>query len=183
MGYIKRNWFLFFVLASSLSAFSQKIDFRSDSLDMKNILKSIFVKNDTAKKKEPSKIAFSLMPAPDMKSSEGGLVVSFVTTFFLDENHETTKMSEIYFTPTTSFSGQYSFPIQSYIYSKDNKYNFIGDYRYMIYPQFTYGLGGNSSKDPQSEVHYQQIRFYQFMTRKIKGNFGLGLGFQLDNYQ
>lgn len=183
MGYIKRNWFLFFVLASSLSAYSQKIDLRSDSLDMKNILKSIFVKKDTAKKKEPSKIAFSLMPAPDLKSAEGGLVVSFVTTFFLDENHETTKMSEVYFTPTTSFSGQYSFPIQSYIYTKNNKYNFIGDYRYMIYPQFTYGLGGNSSNDPQSEVHYQQIRFYQFATRQIKGNFGLGLGFQLDNYQ
>ena len=183
MSFIKHNLLLFVVLISSFSSFSQKIDFKSDSLDMKHILKSIFIKNDTAKKKEPSKVAFSLMPAPDMKSSEGGLVVSFVTTFFLDENHETTKMSEIYFTPTTSFSGQYSFPIQSYIYTKDNKYNFIGDYRYMIYPQFTYGLGGNSSKDPQSEVHYQQIRFYQFATRKIKGNFGLGLGFQLDNYQ
>jgi outer membrane protein assembly factor BamA len=183
MGFIKRNLLLLFILASSFSSFSQKIDFRSDSLDMKHILKSIFVKNDTAKKKDPNKIAFSLMPAPDLKSAEGGLVVSFVTTFFLDANHETTKMSEVYFTPTTSFSGQYSFPIQSYIYTKDNKYNFIGDYRYMIYPQFTYGLGGNSSKNSQSEVNYQQIRFYQFATRKIKGDFGLGLGFQLDNYQ
>ncbi|PZX94925.1 hypothetical protein DOS84_05085 [Flavobacterium aquariorum] len=183
MSFSKRNLLLFFIVTSSFSSFSQKIDFRSDSLDMKQILKSIFIKKDTAKKKEPSKIAFSLIPAPDMKSSEGGLVVSFVTTFFLDENHETTKMSEVYFTPTTSFSGQYSFPIQSYIFTKENKYNFIGDYRYMIYPQFTYGLGGNSSKDPQSEVHYQQIRFYQFVTRKIKGDFGLGLGFQLDNYQ
>jgi outer membrane protein assembly factor BamA len=183
MGFFKRNLVLLFVVTYSFSSFSQKINFRSDSLDMKYVLKSIFLKNDTLKKKEPSKIAFSLMPAPDMKSSEGGLVVSFVTTFFLDENHETTKMSEVYFTPTTSFSGQYSFPVQSYIYTKDNKYNFIGDYRYLIYPQFTYGLGGNSSKDPQSEVNYQQIRFYQFVTRKIKGDFGLGFGFQLDNYQ
>jgi outer membrane protein assembly factor BamA len=183
MGFIKRILLLFFIIASPFSSFSQKIDFRSDSLDMKQILKSIFIKNDTIKKKESNKIAFSLMPAPDLKSSEGGLVVSFVTTFFLDENHETTKMSEVYFTPTTSFTGQYSFPIQSYIYTKDNKYNFIGDYRFLIYPQFTYGLGGNSSKNPQSEVHYEQIRFYQFATRKIKGNFGLGLGFQLDNYK
>ena len=123
------------------------------------------------------------MPAPDLKSSEGGLVLSFVTTFFLDENHETTKMSEVYFTPTTSFTRQYPFPIQSYIYTKDNKYNFIGDYRFLIYPQFTYGLGSNSAKDPQSEVYYQQIRFYQFVSRKIKGEFRLGLGFQLDNYK
>jgi len=183
MGFIKRNWLLTLILVSSFSSYSQKIDFRSDGLDMKYILKSVFLKNDTIQKKNPNKVAFALMPAPDMKSAEGGLVVSFVTTFFLDKNHETTKMSEVYFTPTTSFSGQYSFPIQSYIYTKDNKYNFIGDYRFMIYPQFTYGLGGNSSKNPQSEVHYQQIRFYQFVTRKIVGDFNLGLGFQLDNYQ
>lgn len=183
MSFIKQNLFLFLVFITSGSSFSQKIDLKSNDLDGKKILKTFFSNKDTVKTKEPGKIAFSLIPAPDMKSSEGGLVVSFVTTFFMDKNHETTKMSEVYFTPTTSFTGQYSFPIQSYIYTKDNKYNFIGDYRFMIYPQFTYGLGGNSSKDPQSEVHYQQIRFYQFVSRKIKGDFRLGLGFQLDNYK
>jgi outer membrane receptor for monomeric catechols len=53
----------------------------------------------------------------------------------------------------------------------------------MIYPQHTYGLGGNTSTDPQSTVDYKQIRFYQFVSRKIKGDFRLGLGVQLDNYQ
>lgn len=71
----------------------------------------------------------------------------------------------------------------TFIYTKDNKYNFIGDYRYMIYPQYTYGLGENTSEDPQSTVDYQQIRFYQFINRKIKGDFRLGLGFQCDSYQ
>jgi outer membrane protein assembly factor BamA len=183
MNFIKQNLFLFLVFIASFSSFSQKIDFRSNDLDGKQILKTFFSKKDTLTTKAPSKIAFSLIPAPDLKSAQGGLVVSFVTTFFMDKNHETTKMSEVYFTPTTSFTGQYSFPIQSYIYTKDNKYNFIGDYRFLIYPQFTYGLGGNSSKDPQSEVDYQQIRFYQFMSRKIKGDFRLGFGFQLDNYK
>ena len=183
MSLLKIKIFLFFLLTSSLSTFSQKIDFRSDDIDLKQILESIFVNADSIKKNEDqSKVAFSLIPAPDLKSAEGGLVVSFVTTFFLDENHDNTKMSEVYFTPTTSFTGQYSFPVQSYIYTKDNKYNFIGDYRFLIYPQFTYGLGGDSSKDPQSEVDYQQIRFYQFISRKIKGDFRLGLGFQLDKY-
>jgi hypothetical protein len=184
MSFIKQKIFSFIFLISSFSSFSQKIDFKSDDIDLKQILKSIFVIPDSVNKKEDqSKIAFSLIPAPDLKSSEGGLVVSFVTTFYLDHNHENTKMSEVYFTPTTSFTGQYSFPIQSYIYTKDNKYNFIGDYRFLIYPQFTYGLGGNSSKDPQSEVDYQQIRFYQFISRKIKGDFRLGVGFQLDKYK
>jgi outer membrane protein assembly factor BamA len=183
MGFIKHNSLLFIVLISSFSSYSQKIDFKSDNLDVKYILKTIFYPNDSIKKSEdPNKVAFSLIPAPDLNSANGGVVVSFVTTFYMGHDHEKTKMSEVYFTPTTSFTGQYSFPIQSYIYTKDNKYNFIGDYRFLIYPQFTYGLGGNSSKEPQSEVHYQQIRFYQFVSRKVIGDFRLGLGFQLDNY-
>lgn len=183
MGFIKQSLFLFVFLISSSSVFAQKINLRSNDIDLKQILESIFVNPDSIKKKEDqSKVAFSLIPAPDLKSSDGGLVVSFVTTFYLDHDYETTKMSEVYFTPTTSFTGQYSFPVQSYIYTKDNKYNFIGDYRFMIYPQYTYGLGGNSSKEPQSEVDYQQIRFYQFVSRKIKGDFRLGVGFQLDKY-
>lgn len=183
MGLNKQNFLFFIILISSFSSFSQKIDFRSEDIDLKQILESIFINPDSVKKKEDqSKVAFSLIPAPDLKSSEGGIVLSFVTTFYMDNDHEKTKMSEVYFTPTTSFTGQYSFPIQSYIYTKDNKYNFIGDYRFMIYPQFTYGLGGNSSKHPQSEVDYQQIRFYQFISRKIKGDSRLGIGLQLDNY-
>lgn len=110
----KHKLLLFFVLLSSFSMFSQKIDLRSNDVDIRQILLSIFTDNDSIKKEEDhGKIAFSLVPAPDMKSAEGGLVVSFVTTFFMDENHDTTKMSEVYFTPTTSFTGQYSFPIQS----------------------------------------------------------------------
>ncbi|WP_348800364.1 BamA/TamA family outer membrane protein [Flavobacterium adhaerens] len=183
MSFIKQKALVVLLLISSVSMFSQRIDFRSEDLDMQQILRGIFVKKDSIKKENDQKIAFSLIPAPDMKSSEKGLVVSFVTTFYADSNHEKTKMSEVYFTPTTSFTGQYSFPIQSYIYTKDNKYNFIGDYRFMIYPQYTYGLGGNSSKEPQSEVFYEQIRFYQFVSRKIKGDFRLGLGFQFDAYE
>lgn len=33
------------------------------------------------------------------------------------------------------------------------------------------------------EVDYHQIRLYQFVSRKVKGDFRLGLGYQLDNYQ
>jgi outer membrane protein assembly factor BamA len=183
MSFSKQIFLLFFVLVFSVSSIAQRIDFKSEDLDGKKILKTFFLSKDTLKTKESSKIAFSLMPAPDLKSAKGGLVVSFVTTFFLDQNHETTKMSEVYFTPTTSFTGQYSFPIQSYIYTKDNTYNFIGDYRFLIYPQYTYGLGENSSKHPQSEVYYEQLRFYQFINRQIIGDFRLGFGFQLDHYK
>lgn len=81
MGFIKQNWLVFFVLSFTFSSFSQQIDLKADDLDLKKILESIFISPDSVKEQEDkSKIAFSLIPAPDMKSSEGGLVVSFVTT-------------------------------------------------------------------------------------------------------
>lgn len=183
MSFIKGYKLLLVVFFSTFSCFSQADSTAYDQLDMKHILKEFFLKKDTVKEYNDNKIAFSLLPAPNSNNTTGGLVVSFVTTFYVGGNHETTKMSEVYFSPSTSFNGQYTFPIQSYIYTKDNKYNFIGDYRYMIYPQYTYGLGENTSEDPQSTVDYQQIRFYQFINRKIKGDFRLGLGFQCDSYQ
>jgi hypothetical protein len=80
-------------------------------------------------------------------------------------------MSEVVFTPYFSFTGQYVFPIQTYIYTKNNLYNFTGDYRYLIYPQNTYGLGNNNLETEMSELSYQQWRFYQFATRKVIGDF------------
>ena len=55
----------------------------------------------------------------------GGLVVSFLTTFYLGENHEKTKMSQVTFSPYFSFTKQYVFPVQSYVYTSENKWNFI----------------------------------------------------------
>lgn len=92
-------------------------------------------------------------------------------------------MSQVSFSPYFSFTKQYVFPIQTYIYTKDNYWNFIGDYRFMIYPQDTYGLGGHNTDKKMSTLDYQQWRFYQFATRKIIGNYRLGLGLLFDNYQ
>ena len=162
--------------------YSQNDTLPAKKKDILDVIYKIFHKNDTLKTNRDKKIAFSLLPAPVNVNSNSGLVISFLTTFYLDDS-ETTKMSQVSFTPYFSFTNQYVFPVQSYIYTKGNKWSFIGDYRYMIYPQPTYGLGNNSADEEMSILNYQQWRFYQFVTRKIKGNFQMGLGFLFDNYQ
>ncbi|MBE8727040.1 hypothetical protein C4F50_19150 [Flavobacterium sp. KB82] len=151
--------------------------------DILDVIHKIFDKNDSIKKDRQKKIAFSLLPVPVDVNSSTGLVVSFLTTFYLGEDHEKTKMSQVTFSPYFSFTKQYVFPVQSYVYTSENKWNFIGDYRYMIYPQYTYGIGEHNSKEKMSTLDYQQWRFYQFITRKVIGNYRLGIGFLFDNYQ
>ncbi|UWY28262.1 hypothetical protein [Flavobacterium sp. TR2] len=153
-----------------------------ETRDILDVIHKIFDKQDTIRPDRKRKLTFSLLPVPVGVNSSNGLVVSFLTTFYLGDA-ERTKMSQITFSPYFSFSNQFVFPIQSYIYTKDNKWNLMGDYRYMIYPQDTYGLGEDNTKKEISTLDYQQWRFYQFITRQIVGNYRLGVGFLLDNYK
>ncbi|WKL50292.1 hypothetical protein Q1W71_11050 [Flavobacterium pectinovorum] len=181
MKSLKFIFTLFFFLMISF-CYSQNDIIENKKKDILDVLYRLFDKNDSISRNSDKKVAFSLLPVPIDSDKNAGLVVSFLTTFYLGDR-ETTKMSQITFSPYFSFTRQYVFPIQSYIYTKNNNWNFIGDYRYMIYPQPTYGLGGHNTDEKMSTLDYQQWRFYQFATRKIIGNFRLGLGFLLDNYQ
>lgn len=151
--------------------------------DVKMIYKKLFFKSDSLRNRKHRKLVFSLLPAPANGDGQNGLLISFLTTFYLGEDRENTKISEVSFAPYFSFTGQYVFPIRSYIYTRNDRFNFIGDYRYLIYPEPTYGLGSNNLKEQQSILDYKQWRFYQFATRKIQGDFRLGLGLQMDSYQ
>lgn len=153
-----------------------------ETRDILDVIHKIFDKQDTIRPERKRKLTFSLLPVPVGVNSSNGLVVSFLTTFYLGDA-EKTKMSQVTFSPYFSFSNQFVFPIQSYIYTSDNKWNLMGDYRYMIYPQDTYGLGEDNSKKEMSTLDYKQWRFYQFITRQIVGNYRLGVGFLLDNYK
>ena len=172
------------VLLSTFIGYAQK---ETDSIKPKDI-REIYERSRFNKKKKfdadkTKKVSFSLLPAPTQDGGKLNLVVSFVTAFYLGD-HENTKLSEISFGPTINFTNQqYVLPIRSYIYTSENKFNFTGDYRYMIYPQPTYGLGSTNSKEPQSILNYEQWRFYQFATTKVVTNFNMGLGVQGDNYQ
>ena len=77
-------------------------------------------------------------------------------------------------------NNQIIFPIASNIWTKNNKYNFLGDWRITKYPQDTYGLGNNTSLDSADLIKYDYIRFNEVALRKIIPNFYLGIGYDLD---
>ncbi|RYU78607.1 BamA/TamA family outer membrane protein [Hymenobacter persicinus] len=66
------------------------------------------------------------------------------------------------------------------VWGRDNRTNWIGDWRLMRYPQSTYGLGMHTSTDRAVTMDYQYLRIYQSVLRKIGGNLYAGLGYQLD---
>jgi hypothetical protein len=75
---------------------------------------------------------------------------------------------------------QLTVAMQSNIWTKDNKYNIVTDWRYYKYPQDTYGLGGHSSLDNNEDIDYNQWRIHQIVLRKVWPNIYAGLGYFLD---
>jgi len=91
-------------------------------------------------------------------------------------------------TNTSSFLGalkytqkrQFLFPVQSSVWTPGNKYNFLGDWRYLDYPQDTYGFGGYTELVDKYVVYYKYIRLYETVLRNIGKNMYAGAGYQFD---
>ncbi|MGE5108520.1 MAG: hypothetical protein ACM3H8_13295 [Sphingobacteriales bacterium] len=76
---------------------------------------------------------------------------------------------------------QFTLPVQYNIWTKNNHYNFQGDWRYYKYPQETFGLGSdNSFKNDGNLIDYSYLRFYNVALKSIAKNVYGGIGYFLD---
>ncbi len=90
------------------------------------------------------------------------------------------KLSTITGNATYTQNKQFYLPVQSNIWTKGDKYNFVGDFRFYKYPQSTFGLGSESDFKNEDPMDYTYFRFYEYVLTKIKGNFFGGIGYILD---
>jgi hypothetical protein len=91
-----------------------------------------------------------------------------------------TNISSILFAAKYTQKKQFLLPIQTSLWLPGNKFLFTGDWRFLKYPQNTYGFGGHTTANDVFTVSYRYIRFYETALKKIKGNLYAGLGYQLD---
>jgi len=77
---------------------------------------------------------------------------------------------------------QITLPILTNIWSKNNDWNFVGDYRIYKYPQSTFGLGSSSNIADEDPLDYSYIQLKETALRHMNGNIYLGLGYVIDNH-
>lgn len=65
-------------------------------------------------------------------------------------------------------------------WSRNNRFNWIGDYRLYKYPQETFGLGTSTTIQDQRQINFTYLRFYQTVLKRISKSTYVGLGYQLD---
>ncbi len=177
-------WFVL-VVVLPFKIWAQDTLEQNQKKDLQDVARSVFGQLPFSKseqsQRDSERVYFSIIPAFASAGSEQVFVTSFMTAFYLG-SPKTTNLSNVYFTPYITLSEQYVFPMRSYIWTKNNKLNFIGDYRFMKYPQWQYNINHPSEINEESRLNYYQTRFYQTMSYSVQPYLAVGLGVQYDYY-
>ncbi|WP_342086898.1 BamA/TamA family outer membrane protein [Dyadobacter sp. OTU695] len=123
---------------------------------------------------------FSLVPAGGYTLSSGLTGSLNANIAFYTSSPKTTNISSI----TTNFIyteyKQMTIPVQANIWTRNNDYNFVVDWRFFKYPQDTYGLGPDSKLRDATGLKYKHLRLHQTVLKRIDKSLFVGLGFAYD---
>lgn len=161
-------------------AFSQSVD--TTQVDLVDVFIGRKKFKEANQYRSGKKVYFSFFPAP--VSTPGGgraMITSINAAFFLGDPTKT-NLSNIYFIPYTDFSSRYGFYMKPNLWLKGNAWNLIGDYRIAHFPQYSWGLGGDSPEYSRTLIDTDFIRVYQNALKKIGRNWFAGLGYALDDH-
>lgn len=148
-------------------------------VDMIDYLARVLKVKETDAKRNDKKVNFSFFPSASSRTGSKTVVTSFNATFLLGDNANTT-VSSVFFVPYLDFNGRYGFLLQPNIWLRGNRWNFTGDHFILSYPQNTWGLGGNTPENNETNIDYKYLRIHQNALKGILPDLALGLGYALD---
>ncbi|HEY4325695.1 MAG TPA: BamA/TamA family outer membrane protein [Mucilaginibacter sp.] len=153
----------------------------ADQKDITDVFAQVFKKKVTPTVDSvTSKPSFTIVPAIGYTLvTKLAIVVSGNVVF---RTGPQSKISTIVASTSFTQNKQFTLPIQSSIWSKDNDYNFVGDFRYYKYPLSTFGLGSSSNINYEDPMDYNYLRIYETVLKHIGGNFYAGAGYIIDNH-
>ncbi|HEY4967337.1 MAG TPA: hypothetical protein VII28_13120 [Puia sp.] len=172
------------VARDSSTVRSNEMQYYKNQKDLVDITLLILKKNPDARLDsngiKEGKIYTSVGPILEYTVSTGFTVGIAASGSFLTSKKKETNTSVILGAVKFTQKNQFLLPIQSSIWTPSNKYNFLGDWRYLNYPQDTYGFGGYTTLVDGYIVTYRYIRFYETFLKKLRSNIYAGIGYQLD---
>ncbi len=109
-----------------------------------------------------------------------GLILALSTNgaFFTDLSPDQNQ-SIVYTSLAVTSKSQATITHQHNIWSRGNKFIFTGDHRYWIYPQETFGLGGDTRLSDARLLNYRLLRVSEYVYRQVSGDWYAGAGYVL----
>jgi hypothetical protein len=150
--------------------------------DLIDLAKDWFHINPHKSREEHEKtIYFSILPISGaVPGGTGRALITSTTAGIYLGPQSTTNISSITFAPYWNLKNRFGLPLRSSVWLKDNTWNLQGDIRFLVYPQFTWGLGSGANYNNKTLVDDNYIRFYQSALKRITPYFFAGLGYNLD---
>ena len=157
-------------------------------LDLIDIVERIFNKNSVQREdvvvNKKGRVHFSAFPAVGYTLQTGfaGVISANAAFFTTSHNHQSENVSTVIASFALTAKDQIIFPIATSIWSRDNKYNILTDWRYLKYPSETFGLGGDTKQDEFYNIDYSYIKLHQAVLRKIGKDLYAGIGYDFDYF-
>ncbi|MBI1770025.1 MAG: BamA/TamA family outer membrane protein [Bacteroidetes bacterium] len=170
------------VIAQSVLAQQDTTDYskQRDIIDVvEKILGKPLMKRDTITKKS-GRLYFSGAPSIGYSLSSGIAGIIVANGAFYTSEEKGAKLSNIYTDALYTQNHQFIFKIQSNLWTKGNRFNIVNDWRYYLYPQKTFGLGGFNDLNNYANQEFKYLRLYQTVLRSIRPNLYAGIGYGLD---
>ncbi len=125
------------------------------------------------------KLHMSILAAPGYtRSTEAIGIVSGNLAFYVDKHNQNQSNISIEFSYTQL--NQALFTIGPNIWTKDDQWNFIGDNKFIKYPQETFGLGGHTMPSDGYVIDYFLVRVHETALKHIVRDLYMGVGYDLD---
>ena len=155
---------------------------QKDIMDVIHNLRKGSKADSTKVNEEPvaGKVLYSVVPAAGYTLSTGLTgIISANAAFYLSQP-ASTNISSVSSSFNYTQYNQIMVPVLANIWTKDNGYNIVIDWRYFKYPQNTYGLGGHSQVINADNIDYQHLRLHQSVLKRVGNAFYAGLGYFMD---
>ena len=152
-------------------------------IDFADVLKKTFKVKHTVEDtiiKKPGELYFSFLPGVGYSILTGlTAVVTNNLSFYLGKG-DSANISTVQGLAEYGQNGQLVTSVISSIWTKNNKINFLGDWRYYDYASYTYGLGGQTLKSASDLIYYEYLRVNQLAVTQIIPDFLGGIGYNFD---
>jgi len=154
----------------------------AEERDLSDVFQSIFTKNYKPAKNDTigRKPIISFVPAIGYSLQTEAAATLTGNIVFRDSPD--TKISSITTSMGFTQRRQFTLPIVSNIWTTNNSFLFVGDSRFYIYPQSTYGLGSNSDIGDEQHMRYSLLRISEVAYKRVGGNFFVGAGYRMDDH-
>ena len=158
----------------------------NDQKDLIDVFQVLLNKNAKKRTDEDSAVFrkphVSVLPAVGYTLQTGFAAVLAANVAFYTSTNRNENVSSVFANVTYSQYQQILFPILTSIWTSDDEYNFVADWRYLKYPSITYGLGSNTSLSDGYTIDYSLIHLNQAVLKKIIPDIYLGIGYRVDHF-